>query len=70
MDLYVVIDTKGSGRILGVFDEKKRADLFVERFPNYYKLHTCRLNRINPEILDWADDEQQRATLKRLIEEG
>ncbi|MFH2006894.1 MAG: hypothetical protein ABI333_09950 [bacterium] len=66
--LYVVVDTKGSGRVLGVFDSHDRAADIVNRFPSYYKLYECRLNHIDPEVLGWADDDEQRQTLFKLIE--
>jgi hypothetical protein len=71
MELYIIVDTKGSGRILGAFDSRERADRIVNHYPAYYKLHTCRLNKINAEVLDWADDDEQREALRRLLaEEG
>jgi hypothetical protein len=69
MDLYVVIDTKGGGRLLGVFDSRELADRIVGRYPNYYKLHSGRLNQINPEVLDWVDTPDQRTDLEELIRE-
>lgn len=68
MELYIVVDTKGSGRILGAFDARDRAEKIVSAYPAYYKLHTCTLNVINSEVLDWADDEDQRAALQELLD--
>ena len=70
MEIYIVVDTKGNGRILGTFDVRDRAEKIVSDYPAYYKLHTCTLNVINPEVLDWADDDEQRAALKELLEQG
>jgi hypothetical protein len=69
MELYIVVDTKGSGRILGAFDARKRAEGIVNAYPAYYKLHVCRVNVINPDVLDWADDDDQRAALQDLLDE-
>jgi hypothetical protein len=67
MELYVVIDTKGDGRVLGVFDDHALARALVAENPSYYKLHTCRLNEVNPEVLDWTDDSAQRQAIERII---
>ena len=67
MNLYVVIDTKGSGRVLGVFDARERAERVARSVPAYYRLHECQLNRIDPDVLDWADNDEQRAALRELM---
>lgn len=68
MDLYVVLDTKGDGRVLGVFDALELARELVAQSPSYYKLHRCRLNQVNPEVLQWIDDRAQREAVERIIE--
>ena len=68
MEHYVVIDTKGSGRLLGVFDTRSRADEVTVLSPLYYRMHTITLNRINPDVLDWTDDDKQKDALRRLID--
>lgn len=70
MELYIVIDTKGSGRILGAFDARERAESIVNAYPHYYKLHLCSLNQINAEALDWTDDDAQRQALQKLLDQG
>ncbi len=70
MEIYVVIDTKGSGRVLGVFDSRAQAEELTSRYPNYYKLYVRQLNRVDPESLDWVDGDEQREFLERLIEAG
>ncbi len=67
MELFVVIDTKGDGRVLGVFDERAVAERFVAQDPCYYKLHPCRMNEVNPESLSWADDSSQRHAIEKII---
>lgn len=67
MKLYVVVDTKGAGRIAGVFDARERAEALTALCPSYYELHTCPLNQINPEVLDWVDTAAQRQALQALI---
>lgn len=67
MDLYVVLDTMGDGRVVGVFDSEAAAAQVIGEFRAYYKLHRCRLNEITAEALGWARDDLQRAHLERLI---
>jgi hypothetical protein len=67
MELYVVIDTKGDGRVLGVFDERAVAETLVAQDPCYYKLHPCHLNEVNPESLSWADSNSQRHAIENII---
>ena len=68
MDLYVVVDTKGSGRFVGIFDAQERAEQVVAVSPLYYKLHVVQLNRIDPEALGWTDKDAQRDALQQLID--
>ena len=43
MHLFVVLDTKGSGRVLGVFDDRQRAEEITGRYPHYYHLRPAGL---------------------------
>ena len=65
-ELFVVVDTKGEGRIVGVFDDRDAARDVVATDPSYYKLSECTLNQIGEEALRWARDDTQRAMLRRL----
>lgn len=69
MELFIVIDTKGNGRVLGVFDSLAAAEQITNAYPSYYKLDRRVLNRINEEVLEWADDGPQRDALAALIAE-
>jgi hypothetical protein len=69
MQLYVVVDTLGAGRVVGVFPSRDRADTLVAIEPSYYQLYECRLNEVNPIALDWARTEEQRAALRRLMDD-
>jgi hypothetical protein len=66
MKLYAVLDTKGDGRLVGVWDSKRIAHKLISRFPAYYKLHIVELNKINQHILNWIDNEEQKQFLKEL----
>jgi hypothetical protein len=67
MELYVVLDTKGDGRVLGVFDDRATAESFVSQDPCYYRLYPCHLNEVNPESLSWAESGSQRSAMECLI---
>jgi hypothetical protein len=58
MKLYAVLDTKGDGRLVGVWDSKSLATKLIKRFPAYYKLHIIELNKLNQNILSWTDNEE------------
>ncbi|WOO41704.1 hypothetical protein [Rubellicoccus peritrichatus] len=62
--LYVIIDTKGSGRLLAVFDDIAKATKIVDKYPAYYKMVEAQLNEINPETLKWVCDDKQKTFLK------
>ena len=65
MDLFVVVDTMGDGRIVGVFDSEAAAQNVIGTWDEYYKLRRCRLNQVDPEVLGWARNEAQRDWLRR-----
>jgi hypothetical protein len=64
--VFVVVDTKGAGRVVGVFDNEPRASEVVAINPQYYRMTTIPLNEINPECVRWVQDEKGRAKLERL----
>jgi hypothetical protein len=67
MILYAILDTKGDGRLVGVWDSKRLANKLSKRFPAYYKLHTVELNKLNQNALNWTDNEEQRRFLQEMI---
>jgi hypothetical protein len=67
MKLYVVLDTKGEGRLVGIWDVKRQAEKLTKRYPAYYKLHTININQINPKALSWTDNDEQRRFLEQMI---
>ena len=67
MKLYVVIDTKGDGRLVGVWDSKKIVNKLIKKFPAYYKMHIADLNKINPEVLSWTDSGEQKKYLEEIV---
>ena len=70
MELHVVIDTKGSGRLVGVFSSRRRARRVANLSRLYYQLHTVVLNKVNPDVLGWTDNDLQMAALRRMVDKG
>ena len=64
--VYVVMDTKGAGRIVGVFERMEQADEIQEISPRYYRMYPMHLNEVNPDCVRWAQDDEGRAKLERL----
>lgn len=67
-ELFVVVDTMGAGRIVGVFDTLTAAERVVGGFAAYYKIERCQPNRIDPVALKWTSSPEQRAHLELLLE--
>ena len=68
MDLFVVYDTKGSGRVVGVFDDLSRAQSVAQINRHYFRLRQCTLNSINSEIVRWALNERERSGLGQQLD--
>lgn len=66
--VYVVIDSMGSGRVVGVFSARKRASAVAKANPLYYSMHECRLNTLSKLALEWAPSEQIREALQDAAE--
>ncbi|HET9453033.1 MAG TPA: hypothetical protein VFO66_02015 [Gemmatimonadaceae bacterium] len=64
--VWVVVDTKGAGRVVGVFESEAQAAEIVAINPSYYRVTQLRLNEINPECVRWVQDEQGRSRLERM----
>lgn len=61
--LFVVYDTQGGGRVVGVFDDGVTAERVVAVNPPYYALHECRVNELNPAALRWLPTEELKQKL-------
>jgi len=70
MDLFVVYDTKGSGRLVGVFDDRSHAEEIVQINPQYFKLRACALNKVNADVVRWALSERERGLLLTLVSQS
>lgn len=64
--VFVVVDTKGAGRVVGVFESEPHASEIQAISPQYYRLTPMRLNEVNPDCVRWAQDEAGKAKLERL----
>ena len=66
--VYVVTDTKGAGRIVGVFDDPKVAEKISAIDPAYFREYHAPLNAVNPIAIEWLLSEWQRTALRDLGE--
>src|SRR4051812_43701291 len=57
MEVFVVIDTMGDARVLGVFDSLEEATAIAQRDAHYMKVHRCVLNAIDEEAIAWSRKE-------------
>ena len=65
--LYVVVDTSGAGRIVGVFSTEAEAKEVMAVNPAYYRIDPFRVGDINPKCLDWIRDKARRDILRGLM---
>lgn len=63
--VHVVFDTKGAGRIVGVFEDAERATRICAVDPPYFRLVSVEVGEINPAALDWLNTEEKRTALMR-----
>ncbi len=64
--VFVVMDTKGAGRLVGVFENETKAEEILAINPMYYRLTRIGMNEVNPDCVRWVQDEQGRTKLERL----
>jgi hypothetical protein len=62
--VYVVVDTKGAGRIVGVFDDESRAQAIRQIDTGYFRVIAMEPNAVNPIAIDWLPTQAQRDALK------
>lgn len=65
--LFVVYDTKGAGRVVGVFDTRRLADRVRSIDPSYFRVHRSEVNHVRHEALEWLNSPDQRRALRELI---
>lgn len=54
MEVFVVFDTMGDARVLGVFDNSAAANAVARRDAHYFKVQRCVLNAVDEEALAWS----------------
>jgi hypothetical protein len=62
--VYVILDTKGAGRIVGVFDDLERAERIRNIDRGYYRMVAVQPNAVNPVAVEWLQTPDQREALK------
>lgn len=66
MELHVVWDTKGEGRLIGVFASADRAAEAAAVNPAYFRVHATRLDAVNRAVVAWAYGADERGRLEAL----
>jgi hypothetical protein len=66
VDVYVVYDVGGAGRLVGVFRSAYRANRIIAVNPAYYRLTRCRLDQVMDAAFDWLQSLDQKEKLERL----
>jgi len=66
VDVYVVYDVGGAGRVVGVFRSANRANRVVSVNPAYYRATRCRLDRVSDAAFAWLESLEQKEKLERL----
>jgi hypothetical protein len=61
--LHAVIDTKGSGRLVGIFDDLDRALRVLDIDRPYFRLTSIPVNEINPKAVEWLLSPRKRDEL-------
>lgn len=62
--VYVVIDTKGAGRIVGVFEDAERAERIRAIDRGYFRVIAMEPNVVNSAAIDWLPTEDKRQRLR------
>ncbi len=61
---HVVVDTKGAGRIVGVFADPERAQRIYEIDPNYFRVVSIEADTVNPAAVEWLRSPEKRQKLR------
>ena len=62
--VYIIVDTKGAGRIVGAFDQRERAEAIRSIDKAYFRLTALPLNSVNPVAIEWLLSTDQREQLR------
>ncbi|MBV8197834.1 MAG: hypothetical protein JO263_06850 [Candidatus Eremiobacteraeota bacterium] len=66
MQVHVVYDLGGAGRLVGVFTDREHAEKIVAVNPAYYRVIDCDLNEVSDSALDWLRSLQGREKVEEL----
>jgi len=56
--VYLVWDTSGMGRPVGIFHDAEVAHRAQQVNPNYYRVHQCALDEVAANLAGWATGTQ------------
>ncbi len=62
--VHIVVDTKGAGRIVGVFDDAERAERIHQVDPSYFRVVPLEMNAVNALAIDWLPTTEKREALR------
>jgi predicted RNA methylase len=66
VDVSVVYDLGGAGRVVGVFRSAYRANRVVAINPAYYRVTRCKLDDVADVAFEWLESMDQKDRLERL----
>jgi len=67
---YLVWDTKGEGRLIGVFDNQALAESVGSINRGYFQTHHCMLNSVNSDAIRWTLTAEEQQRLVSAVEPG
>lgn len=70
IEVFVVYDLGGAGRVVGVFRDGARAQRIVAINPAYYRLTRCKLDEVSPAAFEWLKWPNQRDELTKISGNG
>jgi len=62
--IHAVIDTKGAGRLVGIFDDPERAKRIAAIDPPYFRLISLELNAVNGAAIEWLSTSEKKDALR------
>ena len=62
--VYIVIDTKGAGRVVGVFEDPERAERIRAIDRGYFRVIAIEPNVVNTAAVEWLPTEEKRQRLR------
>ena len=68
MDIYVVYDITQTGRLIGAFLSKEKAERIAKINNEHYRIHVCEIEKLNQNSLEWLPG-NEAVQIKKLVSE-